>query len=241
MRGLGHGRSTSGRGSGPCRRSSTCRGRSSPCACRWRGSARSATPGSSRSPGSRCRRRARRRARPEPPPGAASRSAPPHRLQEIHHDPPLPSPRERQPGHAAQRGRAAAHAAKGGEDRGVSPEADAEARSVTRRRAVVLAVLFVGLAFCTVIQAIGWNQASHYALIRAIDRRTAKIDLYKYSTGDKARYHGHWYSARAPGLAFIAQPAYEPMVRLGLPNHERKRIAGRYNSEIVWLLTIWAA
>ena len=77
------------------------------------------------------------------------------------------------------------------------------------RRVALLAIASVGFAYCVVIQPIGWNQASHYALIRSIDDHTPRIDRYAGSTGDRARYHGHWYSARAPGLALMSVPLYE--------------------------------
>jgi len=109
------------------------------------------------------------------------------------------------------------------------------------RRAALLAIACVGLAYCTVIQPIGWNQASHYALIRSIDAHTPRIDRYAGSTGDRARYQGHWYSSRAPGLATVSVPLYEAFERVGLTSHYRQRLGGRKNSEIVWLLGIWAA
>jgi len=111
----------------------------------------------------------------------------------------------------------------------------------SRRGAVVLALACVGLAYATGIQALGWNQSSHYALIRALDRGTARIDDYKYTTGDKARFHGHWFSSRAPGLAFFSEPAYKAVRVAGLTNRPTVRIAGRHNNEVVWLLSLFAA
>src|SRR5438445_7146811 len=86
-------------------------------------------------------------------------------------------------------------------------------RSSTSRRSMskrwgIAAIVCVALAQASLIQAIGWNQTSHYALVSALDRGTARIDRYQSTTGDKARYRGHWYSARAPGLAFFALPEY---------------------------------
>jgi hypothetical protein len=48
------------------------------------------------------------------------------------------------------------------------------------------AVLLLGLALALPIQAIGWNQTSHYALTRALDHGTPRIDRWRHSTGDKA-------------------------------------------------------
>ena len=91
------------------------------------------------------------------------------------------------------------------------------------------------------IAPLGWNQTSHYALVRALDDGTSRIDRYHVLTGDEALRDGHWYSARAPGLAFGSLPLYEGLEATGATHHLRSRIGGRGNSEIVWLLGIWAA
>ena len=59
------------------------------------------------------------------------------------------------------------------------------------------------------IQSFSWNQTSHYDLIQALDHGTARIDAYQVNTGDKALYHGHYYSSRAPGLAILSLPYYQ--------------------------------
>src|SRR5205814_8500331 len=82
-------------------------------------------------------------------------------------------------------------------------------RQFFTRYSWLLAILLVGLAFAQPIQALGWNQRSHYALVRALSHGHTDIDPYKYSTGDKAKDHGHWYSSRAPGLAFVLLPRSE--------------------------------
>src|SRR5467141_92276 len=81
--------------------------------------------------------------------------------------------------------------------------------SVRRRRTALWAVLLVGLAFASVIQNWSDNQSSHYDLIRALDAGRTTIDAGPYRTKDKAYYNGHWYSARAPGLAIYSLPFYE--------------------------------
>ena len=59
------------------------------------------------------------------------------------------------------------------------------------------------------IQSFSWNQTSHYDLIRSLDQDKTTIDPYQENTGDKAFYKGHWYSARAPGLALYSLPFYD--------------------------------
>lgn len=81
------------------------------------------------------------------------------------------------------------------------------------------AVLFVGLfiSYAYFYQAGGWNQNSRFDLVRAItNEHTLNIDPFKFSTGDKAFFEGHYYSDKAPGLALTAVPlvaAVRPVLR----------------------------
>src|SRR5919106_6313257 len=64
-------------------------------------------------------------------------------------------------------------------------------------------------------QAGGWNQNSRFDLTRAIvERGTVSIDGLEENTGDKARRDGHWYTDKAPGLSWLAVPAYAVTHRL---------------------------
>lgn len=68
-------------------------------------------------------------------------------------------------------------------------------------------ISFVCYSYC--IQVYGWNQSSRMAEIMAIvDRHTLAIDAYQDSTEDKAYYHGHYYSEKAPGTALLGVPIY---------------------------------
>ena len=82
---------------------------------------------------------------------------------------------------------------------------------MSRGRLALVAILLVGLASATVIQSFSWNQTSHYDLTRAIYHGETTIDKYQANTGDKAYYKGHWYSARAPGLALFSLPFYDAL------------------------------
>ena len=56
----------------------------------------------------------------------------------------------------------------------------------------------------------GWNQNSRFDLLRAIvELHTLQIDAYHENTQDKAHFHGHYYSEKAPGLVFLAVPFAE--------------------------------
>src|SRR5579884_2545819 len=127
--------------------------------------------------------------------------------------------------------------------RPASSNSSSSARSTSSRRRYwwVAALVCVALAQASVIEAVGWNQTSHYAFVRSLAHGTARIDPYQASTGDKARYHGHWYSARAPGLAFFLVPAYEGLRAVGATDHPHDWIGLKHNKQMVWLLGIWGA
>jgi hypothetical protein len=63
---------------------------------------------------------------------------------------------------------------------------------------------------------LGWNEESHFAQVRAFDHGTAIIDHYRRTTGDRAYYHGHYYSDKAPGMALFLLPAYHFAVATGV-------------------------
>src|SRR3954451_11281296 len=110
-----------------------------------------------------------------------------------------------------------------------------------RRHSGVLAIVLVALAYAQPIQALGWNQTSHYALVRALSHGHTDIDPYKDTTGDKAKDpNGHWYSSRAPGLAFYMLPAYKAMTLVGIDDITKKNLAGKKNDEMIWALGLWA-
>lgn len=87
-------------------------------------------------------------------------------------------------------------------------------------------------------QGAGWNQNAHYALVRALSNGTPQIDRTQYETGtwyrtgDYMTFEGHYYAAKAPGLAFASLPAYLPL-----------KAAGIWDSgdatRMLWFLTLW--
>lgn len=53
----------------------------------------------------------------------------------------------------------------------------------------------------------GWNQASHFAFVRAlIEQGSIRIDDYHGNTGDKAFRDGHFYTNKAPGTGALSAP-----------------------------------
>ncbi len=108
-----------------------------------------------------------------------------------------------------------------------------------RRRFALAAILLVGLAYATMIQSFSWNQASHYDLIRSLNNGGTTIDAYRANTGDKVFYKGHWYSARAPGLALFALPFYDTLNFVNADSWARSSEALRRDDEMVYLIGLW--
>jgi hypothetical protein len=107
------------------------------------------------------------------------------------------------------------------------------------RRLALVAILFVGLAYATMIQSFSWNQTSHYDLVRSLNVERTNIDAFQQNTGDKVFYKGHWYSARAPGLALFALPFYDTLKALDAEKWARARDALRGEDEMIYLIGLW--
>jgi len=115
-------------------------------------------------------------------------------------------------------------------------------RGLTRNRLALIALLLVGLSYATMIQSFSWNQTSHYDLIRALNNGTTTIDAYQENTGDKVYYKGHYYSARAPGLALFALPFYDVLNLVDADRWARSHVAPpqRNDDEMIYLIGLWA-
>src|SRR5579863_2978113 len=70
---------------------------------------------------------------------------------------------------------------------------------------LIFGVIFFSYAYF--YEGGGWNQNSRFDLVRAIvERHTLRTDAYYQNTEDRAYVHGHYYSDKAPGLAFFSLP-----------------------------------
>src|SRR5690242_1605126 len=109
-------------------------------------------------------------------------------------------------------------------------------------RLALAAILLVGLSYATLIQSFSWNQTSHYDLIRSLHAGRTTIDRYQDNTGDKAVYRGHYYSARAPGLALMALPFYDTLKLAGAERWARAHVAppNHPGDEMIYLIGLWA-
>jgi hypothetical protein len=85
----------------------------------------------------------------------------------------------------------------------------------------VLAFVAIAGAFAWPIQGGGGVVNANYVLTKAIATGTARIDravseLGDFSTADYARFNGHRYSNKAPGLALVALPPYVVLKTSGI-------------------------
>ena len=77
----------------------------------------------------------------------------------------------------------------------------------SHRKSAWLLGIVTFLSFIYFYEGGGWNQNSRFDLVRAIvEHHTLQIDAYHENTGDKAHFHGHYYSEKAPGVALLAVP-----------------------------------
>ncbi|HEX4108834.1 MAG TPA: hypothetical protein VHX88_11905 [Solirubrobacteraceae bacterium] len=122
------------------------------------------------------------------------------------------------------------------------PPARSPAAARRVRRWATLAIVLFGLACATIAQSFSWNQTSHYDLIRSLAHDHPYIDQYSSNTGDKAFYNGHWYSARAPGLAVYALPWYGLLTAVDYPHFGQDHPAQPGNeNNMIWALGLWTA
>jgi hypothetical protein len=121
------------------------------------------------------------------------------------------------------------------------PPARRALRAPSKRNLALVALVLVGLSYATLIQSFSWNQTSHYDLIRSLDKDHTTIDLYQQNTGDKAYYKGHFYSARAPGLALFSLPFYDALKSLGAESFTDNHVAppNHPGDEMIWLIGLW--
>ncbi|HLM86313.1 MAG TPA: hypothetical protein VK272_09015 [Solirubrobacteraceae bacterium] len=140
---------------------------------------------------------------------------------------------------SAQEGAGTASPATGAGER--RPPIVPRAQRLRSKRMALAAIVLVGVAFATIIQSFSWNQASHYDLIRALNQDRTTIDAYQANTGDKVHYKGHYYSARAPGLALFALPFYDTLNLVGAESWTDRHVAppNHPGDEMIYLIGLW--
>ena len=77
-----------------------------------------------------------------------------------------------------------------------------------RQKLELVAIIAVALAAGFVQHPPGDNQTAHLALVKALADGTPRIDRYEEETSDDSYIAGHFYTAKAPGLALFTEPWY---------------------------------
>src|SRR5215211_1400020 len=108
-----------------------------------------------------------------------------------------------------------------------SPRATNGARmAATPERRRTLAWLVA--AFVLLVAALAWfmqgpseNANAHYSLVRALAQGKPYVDETRFEVGDLSTIdlsisNGHYYSQKAPGLAFVTVPVYVAAKALGM-------------------------
>jgi hypothetical protein len=109
------------------------------------------------------------------------------------------------------------------------------------RRTGVLAILALVLAYVSVANGGGANQLAHFSLVRALSHGKAEVDPYHWQTKDLSWYQGHYYSTKAPGLAFLTVGPYVVLDRSGLLGL-LSRITGATRTAVaLWMLGVIGA
>jgi len=95
----------------------------------------------------------------------------------------------------------------------------AEVASSVRRRGPawpgIAAIVLVALAAALRVPESGWNAEAHFALAQSLADGTPRIDDHLNQSGDIAYVDGHFYAAKAPGLAMLSLPSYALAKGLG--------------------------
>jgi len=105
------------------------------------------------------------------------------------------------------------------------------------REASLPAMVALTVALTVPLQDAGTNETSHYALIRSLGDGTPVIDRYQRETADVAYYAGHFYSVKAPGLAFLTFPLYEILDTTGV-RPAIERASGK--NAMLRILSLWS-
>lgn len=106
------------------------------------------------------------------------------------------------------------------------------------RRAGLLAILALSLSYASVAQGGGVNQLAHFSLVRALTHGTAIVDPYHWETKDLSWYHGHYYSTKAPGLAFLTVGPYYALDRSGALGLVSRATGATKTSVALWVLGV---
>ena len=115
-----------------------------------------------------------------------------------------------------------------------------EVRELLRRPEMALFVA-VFAAYAYFYQAGGWNQNSRFDLVRAtVEHGSASIDAYHGNTNDKAKVGDHYYCDKAPGVSWMAAPAYAVARLVATPPAGDSIAEARFLAVAAYVSTAWA-
>src|SRR3954469_13369721 len=107
-------------------------------------------------------------------------------------------------------------------------------------RREVLPIACIALAGALVIAPVGFAQSSFYILAKALTHGTPRIDDTHWWSIDISWWDGHYYSNKAPGLAFLVAPLALALHALGLqPGNPVGDVQSLEASSGVDALAIW--
>jgi hypothetical protein len=97
-------------------------------------------------------------------------------------------------------------------------------------------------AYAAPLSGLGWNQGSHFGLVKSLSQGTARIDEHRWMTRDVAYVDGHLYSNKAPGLALASLPAYSAIRASGVEATISHRAGSRWLGTriTVWAVSLWS-
>ena len=109
------------------------------------------------------------------------------------------------------------------------------------RRAGTLAICAVVLGYATVVQGGGENQFAHLSLVRSLTDGTPVVDRYHQESKDLSWYDGHYYSTKAPGLAFLTVGPYFVLDQTAILDGAADALGTDSRSVALWILVLIGA
>lgn len=111
----------------------------------------------------------------------------------------------------------------------------------------VIAVVLIAICWALVMVPPAANQNAHFATVTALARGSSNIDAEHNWTGDTAYLDGHFFAAKAPGLALVTVPYYLVLDRLGVvpdgpaPDVPFPKAESSVSPTALWEVALWGA
>ena len=97
------------------------------------------------------------------------------------------------------------------------------------------------LGYATVVQGGGENQFAHLSLVRSLADGTPIVDRYHRESKDLSWYKGHYYSTKAPGLAFLTVGPYFALDETGILDGAADVLGTDSRSLALWIVVLIGA